>query len=421
MQQVCLHERNEIKTKITDTMMKFSNLSIGYNKKIIMKLTDLVFEKGKFISVLGPNGAGKTTLLRTMARLLKPLKGSVFIENKPLQEFKRSELAKKLSVVLTNRVSMDLFSVFEFVALGRYSHTGFLGKLNKKDKQIVFDALTMVHADSLIERKFDTLSDGEKQKVLLARALSQEPQLIILDEPTLHLDLKHRLEMMSILQKLCRQRKITVIASLHDVDIASKVSDNVILVKNGRMAGFGTPEEILDSKNVADLYDLKGASFNPELGSIEINGNHHKAKVFVAGGMGRGTDFYRLLARHGFAISTGVLHGNDLDYFVARSLGAECVTCPPMEKITAKETDKACTLICQADYFVDAGFFIGKLNQANAMLVSYAVNMDKPVFTLRNREEFSNFFSIKLNGRMKNTVFCKNKVQLTDKMDNYLK
>ena len=406
---------------MTEKIMNFSGLSIGYDKKIVMELKDLYFEKGKFISLLGPNGAGKTTLLRTMARLLKPLKGSVFIDNKPLNEFSQKKLAQTLSVVLTNRVSMELFSVYEFVALGRYPYTDFLGKLKKQDKQAVIDALTMVNAEYLIARKFNNLSDGEKQKVLLARALSQNPRLILLDEPTIHLDLKHRVEMMSILQKLCRENKITVIASLHDVDIAARVSDYVILVKNGRVTDFGTPEQSLNGKSVADLYDFKDASFNPQLGSIEINGNNHKAKVFVTGGMGCATVFYRLLARHGFKISTGVIHNNDIDFFVAKSLNAQCITCPPMEKITKDKTEKACKLISGADCFVDTGFFIGRLNQMNTELVLYALTLDIPVFSLRDKEEFSEIFSMESKTCMEKIVFCENIIQLPDKMENYFR
>ncbi len=426
MEHYCFNEQyeNQNNWKATDLkshntkIMELTNLSIGYNKKTIMELRDLCFEKGRFISLLGPNGAGKTTLLRTMARLIEPLKGKVMIGGSPLKSFNQTDLAQILSVVLTDKVSMDLCSVFEFVALGRYPYTGFLGKLKNKDKQAVIEALEIVNATSLIARKFDTLSDGEKQKVLLARALSQDPGLILLDEPTLHLDLKHRMEMMSILRELCRKRKITIIASLHDVDIAAKISDTVILVKNGKVIDFGTPEQTLNSKSVANLYDFKGASFNPELGSIEINGNNYRKKVFIAGGIGKGTALYRLFARHGFGISTGVIHLNDLDNFVAKSFNAKCITCQPMEKITDKETDQACALINETDYFVDSGFPIGTLNQANAKLVSHALNSNKPVFTLRSKDEFANSFSIKLQNNTENMIFCENLTQLANKMEH---
>ncbi len=409
--------KNDRKQKTGNVIMNFSCLSIGYDKKIIMELMDVAFENGKFISILGPNGAGKTTLLRTMARLLKPLKGIVLINGKPLNQFDQTELAKIVSVVLTDKVSMDLFSVFEFVALGRYPHTGFLGKLKSEDKKAVIDALDLVNAKSLIARKLDTLSDGEKQKVLLARALSQEPKLILLDEPTLHLDLKHRMEMMSILQNLCRKRQITVIASLHDVDIAARISDHVILVKNGRIINYGSPELTLDSKSVAELYDFNDASFNPELGSIEINSGNDRGKIFLTGGMGSGTIFYRLFARHGFEISTGVVHDNDIDCFVAKSLKARCITCRPMEKITPEHILKAHDFICQADCFVDTGFFTGSLNRANTKLVLYALNIGKPVLTLRTRKEFTEIFEIVLDNETKNPVFCKNIINLADETE----
>ena len=361
----------------TDAIMKTAGLSVGYNTEVILADIDLTFLKGQFISLLGPNGAGKTTLLRTLARLMPPLNGTVFINGTDFTRFLQDQLARTLSVVLTDRVSPGLFSVFEFVALGRYPHTGFLGKLKEADKQVVLASLSQVHAEDLICKQLDTLSDGEKQKVLLARALAQEPRVILLDEPTLHLDLKHRMEVMSILRNLCREKGITVVASLHDVDIAAKVSDRVALVKDGGIFAWGPPEETLDAKTVADLYDFDGVSFNPALGSIEIKGNGYKGSVFVAGGIGSASAVYRLLAKRGFALATGVLHTNDLDYHVAMSLGAKCVTRPPMEEITPKQINEARPLVKQAGYVIDTGFPIRALNRINTKLIKYAIAQAK--------------------------------------------
>ena len=399
----------------TGAIMKTKDLSVGYNRKTVLALVDLTFEKGKFISLLGPNGAGKTTLLRTMAGLLPPCNGRVLIDKTPINEFKKDHLARILSVVLTDRVSPGLFSVFEFVALGRYPHTGFLGRLKKADKKAVITSLSQVHAQNLVFRQIETLSDGEKQKVIIARALAQEPRLILLDEPTIHLDLKHRMEVMSILQNLCREKGITVVASMHDVDIAAKISDQVVLIKDGGIVAWGPPEDTLNKKSVAALYDFEGASFNPDLGSIEIKCNGHKGSVFVVGGIGCGTVFYRLLAKRGFAVSTGVLHTNDLDYYVAMSLGAKCITRSPMEKITQNEINDAQPLIRQADYVIDAGFSVNELNQMNTELIRYALTQGKSVFSLRKGEDVKQF----LKTDLENLIICENEVSLIDKMDSY--
>ena len=397
--------------------MRTKDLSVGYNKKTVLSLIDLVFENGKFISLLGPNGAGKTTLLRTMARLLPPCDGSVLIDQISLNEFKQDSLARILSVVLTDRVSPGLFSVFEFVALGRYPHTGLMGRLKKSDEEVIISSLAQVNAGDLVFRQVGTLSDGERQKVLLARALTQEPRLILLDEPTIHLDLKHRMEVISILQKLCREKGITVVASMHDVDIAAKISDSVVLIKNGRIAAWGPPEETLDNRSVAALYDFEGASFNPGLGSIEIKADGGRGSVFVAGGMARGAALYRLLAKRGLTIATGIIHDNDLDCYVAKSLGAECITLPPMEKIGQNKLNEALPLIKQADYTVDSGFPLGEFNRMNAELIKYALTYGKPVFTLRKAEDAWRF----LQTDSENMIVCENEIMLLNKMDGYQK
>ncbi|MBW1709129.1 MAG: ABC transporter ATP-binding protein [Deltaproteobacteria bacterium] len=401
----------------TDTIIRTKGLSVGYNKKTVLSLVDLAFEKGKFISLLGPNGSGKTTLLRTMARLLPPCDGSVLINQISLNEFRQDHLARILSVVLTDHVSPGLFSVFEFVALGRYPHTGFLGRLTKTDEKAVTASLSHVNAQDLIFRQIETLSDGEKQKILIARALAQEPRLILLDEPTIHLDLKHRMEVMSILQKLCREKEITVVASMHDVDIAAKISDHVVLIKDGGVIAWGSPEETLNKKSVAALYDFEGASFNPDLGSIEIKANGHRGSVFVVGGIGCGTVFYRLLAKRGFAVSTGVLHTNDLDYYVAMSLGAECITQSPMKKVTQNETNKARLSVRQADYIIDAGFPLGELNRMNTELIKYAIDHGKQVFTLRKTEDARQLIKTEPD----NLFVCRNATLLLKKLEIWLK
>ena len=369
----------------TSFVFDIQNLSVGYKKIPVLNSVNLSFQKGNFVSLLGPNGAGKTTLLKTMAGLLAPVSGTVMVNGKNIADYKRTELARIIAVVLTEKVSPGIFSVFEFVAQGRYPHTDFFGRLQKKDLNVVNSALKMVNATDLAGRQLSSLSDGERQKTYLARALAQEPEVIILDEPTMHLDLKHRMDVMSILRKMCQKKGITIIASLHDVDIASKISDCVALVKNGAVTGWGPPEKMLSGNSVADLYDFDDADFNPALGSIEIRGNGQRGKVFVAAGMGTGAVLYRLLAKRGFRIATGVLHTNDLDYYVAGSLGAECVAQAPMEPVSEDLFNMAAALVKQADFIIDTGFLAGDLNQRNIELVKYALAQNKKVITMRRQ------------------------------------
>lgn len=371
--------------KNTAPILDIQNLSVGYKKIPVLNSVNLCFQEGIFVSLLGPNGAGKTTLLKTLAGLLTPVSGIVLVNGKNIADYKRTELAGIIAVVLTKKVSPGLFSVVEFVAQGRYPHTDFFGRLQKKDLNEVSSALEMVNATELANRQLSNLSDGERQKVYLARALAQEPEVIILDEPTMHLDLKHRMDVMSILRRMCREKGITIIASLHDVDIAFKISDCVALVKNGAVTDSGPPEKRLSGNAVADLYDFDDAYFNPALGSIEIRGNGQRGKVFVTAGMGTGAVLYRLLAKKGFRFTTGVLHTNDLDYYVAGALGAECVAQAPMEPVSEDQFNMAAALVKQADFIIDTGFPAGDLNQRNIELVKYALAQNKRVITMRRQ------------------------------------
>lgn len=209
------------------------DLSVGYENKIIVKDININIVKGETLCLLGPNGAGKTTILRTISKLLKPIKGMVYIEEENIKDISNKELSKKMSVVLTNKFNGGLMTVFNVVAMGRYPYTGFFGYLGKKDMEKISEALKIVHAEDIKEAYFDELSDGQKQKVLVARALVQEPDIIVLDEPTTHLDIKHRLELIEILRNLTKQRGITVILSLHEIDMALKSCDKVALVNKG--------------------------------------------------------------------------------------------------------------------------------------------------------------------------------------------
>ena len=370
-------------------VLSCKDLTVGYRGKAVLSGLNLDFEAGQFISLLGPNGAGKTTLLRTLSRHLEPLRGRIEIEGKPLAQMSTMALATVMAVVLTEKVSPPLFTVYEFVSLGRYPHTDFLGRLGDDDHEAVRHALCSVHADNLSSRIFTNLSDGERQKVLVARALAQQPRLLLLDEPTMHLDLKHRVEVMGILRDLCRREGITVVASLHDVDVAAKVSDRVALVKSGTVLNYGPPETVLGRTAVADLYDFEGADFDYRLGSIELRGTGDSGRAFVLAGMGSGAAVYRMLAKRGYAMATGILHNNDLDYFVARSLGADCTIQEAMQPVDSALVAKAGEKMRGCDVVIDCGFAVGPLNQTSMDLLKIALDSGKPVFSLR-RNGFRN-------------------------------
>lgn len=372
-------------------LLKTEKLCVGYGSKVVVDGVEISGIKGQVVCLLGPNGTGKTTILRTLSGLLQPIKGEVYINGEELSTINKKDLAKKLSVVLTKKFSGGLMKVFEVAAMGRYPHTGFFGRLSKEDMEKTFEALKTVNADYLAQRYFDELSDGEKQKVLVARALVQEPEVIILDEPTTHLDIRHRLELLDILKTLSKEKGITVILSLHEVDMALKSCDKVVLVKNNKILAYGVPEDVINEEIINELYSIKDANFNNLLGSIEIS-NLVKPNVYVIGGCGYGAPVYRALTKHDIGLATGIIHQNDIDYEIARTIGIEVQSEKAFEDINDISFKKAIEVIDNIEVVIDSGCPIGKINRKNIDLINYALSKGKKVFTLRSEEEYKELY-----------------------------
>ena len=365
-------------------VLEFQNLSVGYGSKVVLaNLTQQVFA-GQFVCLLGPNGAGKTTLLRTLAGLQPALSGEIRLGGRVYESLDSNEIARELAAVLTDRPSVQLLTALELVCLGRHPHTGFLGRLGQEDLRQARLAMEMVGAWDLAGRFLDQLSDGERQKLMLARALAQQPRLILLDEPTMHLDVKHRLEVMSILRALCREQGISVVASLHDVDLAVRLADVAALVHQGGISAWGPPEQTLDAESLVSLYGLEQARYLPGLGVIEPPMIPNRPAVFVACGGGSGAMALRLLAKRGFALRSGVLHEHDLDCQVAQALGGRAATLPPFIAVGPESLDQARDLAADCLAMLDTGFPVGADNRANLELLTWAEGRGIPLLSLRS-------------------------------------
>ena len=215
-------------------LLHTDGLSVGYHGRELIKEIGISLKIGEIVTLIGPNGAGKSTILKTIAKQLQEIRGSVYVENINLSELPEKELAKKMSIVFTERITPELMTVADVVAMGRYPYTGGLGILTPKDEAVVAQCMEQIRISPLKERNFMSLSDGQKQRVLLAKALCQEPEILILDEPTSYLDVKYKLEFLSMLQKMTRKKKIGVLMSLHELDLAERVSDKLVCVKGGK-------------------------------------------------------------------------------------------------------------------------------------------------------------------------------------------
>ena len=351
---------------------KTSGLAVGYNGKTLIRDIDIALRRGGILTLIGPNGSGKSTILKTISRQLASIRGTDAVDGSEIRSMSFKELAKKQAVVLTDRIRPELCTVREIVSLGRYPYTNAVGKLTEEDRRIVDDALELVSVKDLSERDFMTLSDGQKQRVVLARALAQQPELLILDEPTAFLDIKHKTELLSVLRRLSRERGVTVIMSLHEIDLAAKASDLLLCVKGDTVAAFGTPDEVMRDMPIEELYDLKKGSYDPALGSVELEKTDGAPTVFVIAGAGFGIPVFRRLQRERVPFAAGILFENDIDARVAKGLAAECVTAPAFEPVVEELYERAKKLMLSCGRVVDAGAPIGALNEANGRLAALA-------------------------------------------------
>ncbi|HBF4284740.1 ABC transporter ATP-binding protein [Clostridioides difficile] len=372
-------------------MLKTNNLSVGYNNKVVISNINVEVKNGEILCLLGSNGAGKTTLLRSLSKLISPIKGEIYLNGVNISCISRKALSKKMALVLTNRLLGDLMTVQDIVNIGRYPYTGFFGNLSKKDLIMVDEALESVDALHLKKRYFDELSDGEKQKVLVARALVQEPEIIILDEPTTHLDIKHRLELINILKKLSKEKSISVILSLHEIDIALKSCDKVALIKNNKVIAYGQPEDVVDEDIINSLYELDDKNFNSLLGSVEIS-NKSKNEVFIIGGGGKATPIYRAFTKKGIGLYSGIIHENDIDYEIGRTMGIKMFTESPFEPISDESFNLAIRNLNDSKIIIDTGFSVGETNKRNIDIIKEALKLDKKVYSFRNRDESKKYY-----------------------------
>ena len=237
-----------------DALLKINNLSGGYHKETIIKNISLEIDKGDFMGIIGPNGSGKTTLLRLMSRVLIPQKGNIALEGKNIAHMELKEFAQLIAFVPQDTLITFPFTVWEIVLMGRIPHLKRLQLETKKDFSIVENSLVITDALYLKEKRIDELSSGERQRVIIARALAQEPLLLFLDEPTSHLDIGHQVQILDLLKRLNRQNNLTIVMVLHDLNLASEYCNRIVLLNEGRIFKEGSPSDVLTYQNIEAVY-----------------------------------------------------------------------------------------------------------------------------------------------------------------------
>ncbi|RLI22035.1 ABC transporter ATP-binding protein [Candidatus Bathyarchaeota archaeon] len=362
--------------------MKAISLSVGYVSEVLRNVS-IEVAPGEILGILGPNGSGKTTLLKTLASILKPIQGVVYIDGKEVHRLKPVELAKKLSVTLTEKIDTGFLTAFDIVSLGRYPYSNIFGRLSEKDAEVVYDALKLVNASHLTHRIFAEMSDGEKQKVMIARALAQEPKVMLLDEPTSFLDLKHKMEIMLLLRRIANAKNISIILTTHDVDVALRICDRVMLIKDGKVALQGIPEEILTPDNIEKVYELRHAVFSHKLGLMEMLNVSSSPQFHIVCGAGTGCKIMRYLAKKNVSFTTGVVHEGDLDFEAAMALAYGYVSEKPYVEIRRETLESALRLAEKSLAIIDTGFPIGHINRRNLEILK----LDKEIISFRDSKE----------------------------------
>lgn len=304
-------------------------LTIGYRRPRhpdveVARDLDLTLQPGELVCLLGPNGAGKSTLMRTLAGMQPALSGRVLLDGREMQQLSPQDLARRLSVVLTEPVNPGSLRAYDLVALGRYPYTDWVGRLREEDRQVVERSLEAVGAVDLAHRPVSELSDGERQKVLIARALAQEPAVMLLDEPTAFLDLPRRVEVMGVLRTLARETGKSVLLSSHDLDLALRSADIIWLISADGAIRQGAPEDLVLNGAFADTFRSAGVTFDHYSGSFHIN--RDTAGVVTLQGDGLPALWTtRALEREGFCVqpSDAALHANGAGVMVRVQNGSE--------------------------------------------------------------------------------------------------
>jgi len=250
--------------------LELEDLTLAYGRNVVVR--DLAFRvvPGEMVGLIGPNGSGKSTVVRALSRVISPVSGRVLVGGRDVQEISRGELACLLGVVPQIAILPGTFTAFEIVLMGRNPHLGFLQHEGIRDMEVAWRAMEMTGTQAFAQRRINELSGGEIQRVVIARVLAQEPKSVLLDEPTASLDISHQVEILDLIKGLCRQYRLTVVIVLHDLNLAAQYCDRLILMKEGRLRAQGSPEEVINPRNIKEVYGAEGCVYSHPAGGAPV-------------------------------------------------------------------------------------------------------------------------------------------------------
>lgn len=371
--------------------VELKNIIFGYDKRKILNDISIDIQSGSFTSIIGPNGSGKSTLLKVISSLISPDNGVVRLEGIDIRAMSQLDIARKVAVVPQENNIEYRFTVQDIVMMGRYPHLARFQTESVRDYKLVGNALDMTNTIHLKDRYINELSGGEKQRVIIARALAQQPKIILLDEPTSYLDIQHQVEVLELLERLNIEENLTVIAILHDINLAARFSSNMILLKDGVIIGKGNPREVITLENLKNAYEIDMIiSKNPYSDSPYViplsragRGKIIKEeRIHVICGGGTGTDLIQRLTTEGYKVTTGVLNIGDSDWEFSQIYDIETIEEAPFTNISDNSYKSNISMIEESDIVILTSIPIGPGNLENLKAFNYALSIGKRVIFL---------------------------------------
>ncbi|MDD4344265.1 MAG: ATP-binding cassette domain-containing protein [Eubacteriales bacterium] len=380
--------------------IKINNLNFGYSEKKILDDISITIQKGTFLSIIGPNGSGKSTLLKNIAKNLEPQSGEIWLETLDLLKLPPVELAKKMAVV-PQTFQIDFpFTAMETVLMGR---TPFLKRFQsetEKDFTLAKWAMELTNTWHLKDRSVTEVSGGELQRIIVARALTQEPKIILLDEPTAHLDIQHQMELLELLESLNKTTGLTVVTVLHDLNLASQFSEEVIMMKDGKIFASGKTSEVLNAENIRAVYEMEvllaenplNQKFNiiPLARSKNINIENKNIIIHIICGGGTGIYLIDRLQQLGYSLSAGVLNIGDSDWSKGKKAGIKIIEEAPFAKISEKTINNNLEAIFTSDLVVVTPIPFGMGNLPNLEMALSGAEKGKKVIIIKNNDPLLN-------------------------------
>jgi len=416
-------------------LLTIGDIDCSYGSVNVLKDVHFAVKSGEFLGILGPNGSGKTTLLRSISRVLKPQKGVILIDDKDIYGMKSVDVAKQLAVVpQSTPVTFD-FTSLEVVLMGRNPHMPRFKMESKEDLAIARNSMELTRTWEFADRPVTELSGGESQRVIIARALTQEPRILLLDEPTTHLDISNQLEIMDLIKHLCKTKELLIVAVFHDFNLAARYCDSIILLNDGKIVAVGKSNETLTSENVRKVFSVDTiVKKHPVTGFLHviplsrpINQQQKSLSIHLICGCGTGSPLMKILKDEGYFVTAGVLNLLDTDQETAQLLKIPITSEAPFSPITEDAHTANLKMISKANVIVITPTQFGDGNLRNLDAAETALKEGIPVILLEDgsieERDFTNGKATNYLTKLKNNgaITVKNTselLHLLDKLEN---